>query len=207
MARERATRKGGAPVSVGLWFLMVCASCSGEARTAVVSRSGASVKTSTTSPGRASSSHDEKNAVCALMPLADVAKILAPALAMQRPGPGAPSEKADYSMCHYDFPGKPKVLSGIELTDFQTVDRARDAFRAQHDMNAQRTDVIHSLADLAGYGDVAFVTDEPGIYSAGVSVRTGSFILRTIVGVDDQPFSFRLPLAEALAKEVLRRRQ
>ncbi len=150
---------------------------------------------------------DDKNAVCALMPLADVTKLLAPALAMQRPGPGAPEMGPDYAMCHYSFPGVPKVAAGIELTDFETVARATDAFRAQRDMNGKRTDVIRELADLAGYGDAAFVADEPGIFSAGVTVRTGSFILRTVVGVDEQPFSFRLPLAEGLAKEVLRRRR
>ena len=200
-------RTSRAVVVLMLFTLAGFSGCSRQSQNSAVNEDRTQTGASPAVPVTPAATREDKNAVCALMPLGDVAKILAPALALQRPGPGAPAMRADYSMCHYSFPGEPRVGAGIELTDFQSTALAADAFRAQREMNAKRADVIRELADLGGYGDAAFVADEPGVYSAAVSIRTGTFILRTVVGVDEQPFSFRLPLAEGLAKEVLRRRR
>jgi hypothetical protein len=149
-----------------------------------------------------------KGEICGLMPLGDVAAIVAPALATQthKKGEPAPSEHPDYSMCHYDFPGEPRVQAGIELVDFDTPEKARTTFQAEREMNARRTDVIHDLSELAGIGDTAFTADDWANFSAGVSVLHGPHTLRAIVGVDETPYSFRLPMARTLASEMLKRR-
>jgi hypothetical protein len=196
--------------------LSACSSGSGRsgagAETAKGPQSGATAQRAT-SP--AAQSHPggvptrgSKGEICGLMPLRDVAAIVAPALAMQthKKGEPPPSEGPDYSMCHYDFPGDPRVRVGIELVDFDTPEKARTTFQVEREMYAQRTDAIHDLSDLAGIGDAAFTGDEWAMFSVGVSVLYGPHTLRTIVGVDETPYSFRLPMARTLASEMLKRR-
>lgn len=155
-------------------------------------------------PVTATPAAEDKGAVCALMPLQDVAKIVNPALARQKKVTGPPSMSPDYSMCHYLWPGFPNVQVGIELTNFEPVKRARESFAIQRAMEA-KNETIHDFSDLPGYGDSAYVADSYADFSAGVSVLTGTYILRTIVGEGEQPFDFRVGLAKALAQEVLKR--
>jgi hypothetical protein len=152
--------------------------------------------------------------VCALMPLHDVAIILAPALALQR-APKPPSMDRGPDMCHYIFPVDrlapnppgpgPQVQLLLEVTDMGTVKNARDSFRNGHQMAVDRPGLMANIAALGGFGDEAFVSDETGTFSAGITVRRGSLITRANLAVDETEFSFRLPLAEALMKELLKR--
>lgn len=142
--------------------------------------------------------------VCALMPLADVARIVAPLTALQT-NREAPAMKGSSMMCHYRFPGDPHVGIGIELPFWDDSARAHEAFAASHAMMKERGDVISNLADMPGVGDEAYTSDERGISSAGVAARVGSRTLRTIVGADQVDYALRSSIAKQLADEVIAR--
>ena len=134
-----------------------------------------------------------------------MATILAPALALRRTVE-APYSKGSYQACAYTFPKEPFVGAAIEITDWGSPQQARAAYQAEHQRMFARTDVLSHQADVKGFGDDAFVDDEYGTFSAMITVLTGSRTVVVVVGhVDEQPFEFRIDLAEKLAREVLKR--
>jgi hypothetical protein len=137
--------------------------------------------------------------VCALMPLADVASIVAPALTRQKERKAPFLDRQPYMACHYYFPGRPMVTAKLEAPLFESEDNTRASLRNERGMAAA------AVSDLSGFGDEAFVHDFPGTSSAIVSLRTGLRRVRGIVRVDEADFPFRLELAKALTAEMLKR--
>lgn len=137
--------------------------------------------------------------ICALVPLADVEKILEPALAGQEDSQPPVERKSVTGGCSYDFRGDPWVAALIDPADFASEDDARASYRGQRDeILSQRTG-----HDLSGLGEEAFVSDEG--YNAGIRLRSGTLVLMVVVRVDDAAFDFRTDLATKLAKLALER--
>lgn len=136
---------------------------------------------------------------CALVPLADVQRILEPALAGQEESQPPVERKSGTGGCSYDFKGDPWVQALVDPADFATEDDARASYRNERDVIlSQRTG-----HDLDGLGEEAFVADEA--YRAGIRLRSGTLVLMVVVRVDDADFDFRTDLATNLAKLALER--
>ena len=173
-------------------FAFASAACGASSEAA-----GGEVGADSAPPSRGTARSAEVD-VCALMPLADVASILTPALAGQEDKKPPYFSRAPF-MCNYYFPGRPMIVAKLEAPDFESAENARASLRGERAMAAA------PASDLAGFGDVAFVHDFPGTSSAIVSLVTGTRRVRGIVRVDEADFAFRLELAKALTAEILKR--
>lgn len=137
--------------------------------------------------------------VCSVLPLADVQRILEPALAGQKESQPPVERKSGTGGCSYDFKGDPWVQALVDPADFATEDDARASYQNDRDVIlSQRTG-----HDLSGLGEEAFVSDEA--YNAGIRLRSGTLVLMVVVRVDDADFDFRTDLAAKLAKLALER--
>lgn len=193
------TRKNGAGRILALVVALAVVGGCGAAATAPPA-STPPVGPTPTAPGETATPGAPRSFdICVLVPLADVQRILEPALANQKESQPPVERTSVTGGCSYDFKGDPWVAALVDPADFSAEADARASYANQREtILSQRTG-----HDLSGLGDEAFVADEA--YRAGIRLRSGTLVLMVVVRVDEADFDFRTDLATKLAKLVLER--
>ena len=129
--------------------------------------------------------------MCGLVPLPDVQRILAPALARQRDAePPRMQPGVAAGTCSYDFPGFPRVGALIDATLHDTTENAKTAYAAI------RNQVGAEAQELSGFGDEAFIHGP--MHRTGIKLRRGELVMQVNVRVDEADFGFISPLTREL---------